>query len=222
LTVVVGAASSSASPKKPVAKQKPATKTAKPPTTRAVSSAPAVVDPLGRDYCGSTNIVLRVPVTTIPCQTPLPDEQLATKEALLAAYEKYWVANTAASREPRIGKFLYKRILVAEAYADDVKTDDYRMKNSTYWDGTRADVQLLNTRIRSLTTLSATIEDCVTRAGVLRSHPNNQIVAGTEGIDREQVQFIAANIKGVWMFTRSTVSDDGSIDGKSTCSATDA
>jgi hypothetical protein len=222
LLVGVGVGSSSASSKKPVVKRKPVPKAVvKPPVTKVVSSPPVVKDPLGRDYCGDAKVVLRVPVTTIPCQSPLPDEQLATKEALLAAYENYWVADTAAAREPRIGKFLFQRILIAEAYNDGSATAELRIKNNTYWDGTRADVQLLNTRIRSISSKSAMIVDCVTQAGVLRTFPSGQIVPGTEGVDREEYQVAAANVQGVWMFTRINVSDDGSIGKKSTCTATD-
>jgi hypothetical protein len=223
LSVVVGVGSSSASSKKPVVKRRPVPKAvAKPPVTKVVSSPPVVKDPLGRDYCGDAKVVLRVPVTTIPCQIPLPDEQLATKEALLAAYENYWIAETAAAREPRIGKFLFQRILIADAYNLSTSNNEIEIKEGTYWDGTRADIQLLNTRIRSLTSRSAKIEDCVTRAGVGRTHPNGQIIPGTERIDREEIQLLAANINGVWLFTRVTVSDDGSIDSNSKCTATDS
>jgi hypothetical protein len=223
LLVVVGVGSSSASSKQPVVKRKRVPKVAaRPPVTKVVSSLPVVKDPLGRDYCGDAKVVLRVPVTTIPCQTPLPDEQLATKEALLAAYENYWVSRVVAGREPRLGRSQYQKVSIAEAYNDDVATDVYRLDNFTYWFGVRSDIQLANTRIRSLNRLSAVIVDCVLIGGVVRSHKTGGIVPGSEGIDRKEFEFLMANISGIWLVTRIRLSDDGSIDGQSKCNGTDS
>jgi hypothetical protein len=222
LTAVVGVGSSSASSKKPVVKRKRVPKVAvRPPVTKAVVSVPTAADPLGRDYCGDANVVVRVPVTTIPCQSPLPDEQLATKEALLAAYERYWVTFVAIEREDNLAKSQFKKILVGEAYDSSVAFSDARNVRDNYWVGTRADVGLLNTRIRSLSSTEAYIEDCITVGGFVRSLSTGKVLAGTDRVGRLERQFTAVNVQGVWLFSLITLSRDGSDTYSSTCTSSD-
>jgi hypothetical protein len=216
--------------KKKKAKPKPKAVASKPVATKVPTkpvAAPVPVpakttDVLGRSYCGEAGVQLRVPVTTIPCQTPLPAEQLATKEALLAAYERYWITYVAVERELRVARSQYRKILIAEAFNEKVSDAEKRSKTNEYWDGSRADIQLLNPRIRTISKIDAVLEDCVTIGGVVRVHGTGAVVPGTDQVDRLAYQFTASNFDGVWLFTRVGVTDDASLERTSTCTASDA
>jgi hypothetical protein len=209
------------SKKRPATTKKPAATKPKPaPTKRVATTLVAPADALGRRFCGDPGVQVRVPVTTMSCQSPLPDAELGTKEALLAAYEKYWITNAAVAKEPRLAKSQLPRILIAAAlteafaYADAFETD-------SYWDGTRADLKQLNTRVRTLDKSFAVIEDCVEEGGVTRSHKTGKAYAGAEKVDRFAYQFKFVNVSGTWLINDRGVLDDASIEGNSTCTATD-
>ena len=187
------------------------------PARASGATATTTIDSFGRTFCGDAGVKVRVPVTTIGCQQPVANDQVATREAVLAAYERYWITRMAVLREPRLGAHEWPKVLVAEALNEEIALS--AKNQDSYWDGTRDDIKLLNTQVVQVSAVAAEIRDCVTIGGTARTHPDGKPEPGGDGLDRLAYQFTASNIKGVWLFTRVGLTDEASKQGESTCSA---
>ena len=167
--------------------------------------------------------VIKKPVATKPpVTTAKPATTTATAapklsveaKAVLDGYEAYLVAYVAGSREPERAEELYAKGMTGDALARLIEIARFDVANGQYWDGTRADIKG-NPRVQTIGDTRAALRDCRSVAGVLRKRANNEPVAGTTGVDVDDLLVDLVKVDGRWVVTRTDRSN--AEEGKATC-----
>jgi hypothetical protein len=173
--------------------------------------------------------VVKKPVTTkLPVTTPKPatttslaantlPKLSADAKDVLDGYEAYLLAYVAGSREPERAAELYAKGMTGDALARLIEIARFDVANGQYWDGTRADIKG-NPRVQTIGDTRAALRDCRSVAGVLRKRANNEPVAGTTGVDVDDLLVDLVKVDGRWVVTRTDRTN--AEEGKATCVGT--
>ena len=94
------------------------------------------------------------------------------------------------------------------------RSADFDVVHGQYWEGTRADI-VSNPRVQTIGDTTASLRDCRRVGGVLRKRTTNSPVAGTTGVDVDDLLVDLVKIDGRWVVTRT---DRTNVEeGKATC-----
>lgn len=143
--------------------------------------------------------------------------QLSTEaKSVLDGYENYVVAFVAATREPERARELLPKGMTGDALARMLDIADAYVAAGEFWDGTRAQITS-HPRVESLGVTQARVRDCRSVAGVVRKRTTNEAVAGSTGVDVDDLLVDLVKVDGRWVVTRTDRLNE--TEGKATCAA---
>jgi hypothetical protein len=158
----------------------------------------------------------RRPTTTIrrAATTTVAPKLSAEATAVLDGYEAYLVAFVEGSREPERARELYPKGMTGDALARLIEIADFDVSKGQYWDGTRSDITS-TPRVQSIGATRSTVRDCRSVGGVLRKRASNEAIAGTSGLDVDDLVVDLVKLDGRWVVTRTDRTNEE--EGKATC-----